>query len=73
MSAIVQVYCFQLVDGDTDVFGYGSITLVSTPGHTPGSQSLVVHLKNSCFIILSGERGSFGREFREEQSSVPQY
>ena len=46
---------FQLIDGDTDVFGDGSVTLVSTPGHTPGHQSLLVHLKNSGFIILSGD------------------
>ena len=29
--------------------------MVSTPGHTPGHQSLLVHLKNSGFIILSGD------------------
>jgi N-acyl homoserine lactone hydrolase len=29
--------------------------LVSTPGHTPGSQSLLAHLKNSGFIILFGD------------------
>jgi N-acyl homoserine lactone hydrolase len=45
----------RLVDGDLDVFGDGSVTLISTPGHTPGSQSLLVHLKNSGFIILSGD------------------
>jgi glyoxylase-like metal-dependent hydrolase (beta-lactamase superfamily II) len=45
----------QLVDGDTDVFGDGSVTLVATPGHTPGHQSLLVHLKNSGFILLSGD------------------
>jgi N-acyl homoserine lactone hydrolase len=45
----------RLIDGDTDVFGDGSVTLVSTPGHTPGSQSLLVHLKASGFIILSGD------------------
>jgi N-acyl homoserine lactone hydrolase len=45
----------RLLEGDTDVFGDGSVTLVSTPGHTPGSQSLLVHLKNSGFIILSGD------------------
>jgi glyoxylase-like metal-dependent hydrolase (beta-lactamase superfamily II) len=45
----------QLVDGDTDVFGDGSLTLISTPGHTPGSQSLMVHLRNWGFIILSGD------------------
>jgi N-acyl homoserine lactone hydrolase len=45
----------QLIDGDTDVFGDGSVTLVSTPGHTPGHQSLLVHLRKSGFIILSGD------------------
>jgi N-acyl homoserine lactone hydrolase len=45
----------KLVDGDTDMFGDGSVTLVSTPGHTPGSQSLLIHLKKSGFIILSGD------------------
>ena len=44
-----------LIDGDADVFGDGSVTLVSTPGHTPGSQSLMVNLRNSGFIILSGD------------------
>jgi glyoxylase-like metal-dependent hydrolase (beta-lactamase superfamily II) len=45
----------ELLDGDTDLFGDGSVTLISTPGHTPGHQSLMVHLKNSGFIILSGD------------------
>ncbi len=45
----------QLVEGDSDVFGDGSVTLIATPGHTPGHQSLLVHLKRSGFIILSGD------------------
>jgi len=45
----------RLVEGDTDVFGDGSVTLVATPGHTPGHQSLIVHLKTSGFVILSGD------------------
>jgi glyoxylase-like metal-dependent hydrolase (beta-lactamase superfamily II) len=45
----------QLIDGDTDVFGDGSVTLLAMPGHTPGHQSLLVHLKNSGFIVLSGD------------------
>jgi N-acyl homoserine lactone hydrolase len=45
----------QLIDGDSDVYGDGSVTLVSTPGHTPGHQSLLVHFKNSGFIVLSGD------------------
>jgi glyoxylase-like metal-dependent hydrolase (beta-lactamase superfamily II) len=30
--------------GDHDVFGDGSVTILSTPGHTPGHQSLLVRL-----------------------------
>jgi N-acyl homoserine lactone hydrolase len=45
----------QLLDGDTDVFGDGSVTLLATPGHTPGHQSLLLHLQSSGFIILSGD------------------
>ena len=59
----------QLIDGDTDVFGDGSVILVSTPGHTPGSQSLLVHLKNSGFIILSGDVVHLEENF--EKNIVP--
>jgi N-acyl homoserine lactone hydrolase len=59
----------RLLDGDTDVFGDGSVTLVSTPGHTPGSQSLLVHLKNSGFIILSGDVVHLEENF--EKGTVP--
>ena len=59
----------RLLDGDTDVFGDGSVTLISTPGHTPGSQSLLVHLKNSGFIILSGDVVHLEENF--EKDTVP--
>ncbi len=59
----------ELLDGDTDVFGDGSVILVSTPGHTPGSQSLLVHLKNSGFIILSGDVVHLEENF--EKDTVP--
>ena len=59
----------RLLEGDTDVFGDGSVTLVSTPGHTPGSQSLLVHLKNSGFIILSGDVVHLEENF--EKNTVP--
>ena len=59
----------RLLDGDTDVFGDGSVTLVFTPGHTPGSQSLMVHLKNSGFIILSGDVVHLEENF--EKDTVP--
>jgi N-acyl homoserine lactone hydrolase len=57
-----------LLEGDT-VFGDGSVALVSTPGHTPGSQSLLVHLKNSGFIILSGDVVHLEENF--EKNTVP--
>ena len=56
----------QLLDGDADVFGDGSVTLVSTPGHTPGHQSLLVHLKNSGFIILSGDVAHTEENFKKD-------
>jgi glyoxylase-like metal-dependent hydrolase (beta-lactamase superfamily II) len=59
----------QLIDGDTDVFGDGSVTLVSTPGHTPGHQSLLVHLRNSGFVILSGDVVHLEENF--EKNIVP--
>jgi N-acyl homoserine lactone hydrolase len=45
----------ELISGDIDLFRDGSVTLLSTPGHTPGSQSLMVHLKNTGYVILSGD------------------
>ena len=59
----------KLLEGDTDVFGDGSVTLISTPGHTPGSQSLLAHLKNSGFIILSGDVVHLEENF--EKNTVP--
>lgn len=56
----------QLIDGDTDVFGDGSVVLVSTPGHTPGSQSLLLHLKNSGFIVLSGDVAHSEQNFKND-------
>jgi N-acyl homoserine lactone hydrolase len=41
--------------GDHDVFGDGSVTLVSTPGHTPGHQSLLVRLPKTGALVLSGD------------------
>ncbi len=40
---------------DHDVFGDGSVVIVRTPGHTPGHTSLLVRLKNSGAVLLSGD------------------
>lgn len=43
----------QTVAGDHDVFGDGSVTIVSLPGHTPGHQGLLVRLPRSGPILLA--------------------
>src|SRR6516225_962611 len=49
----------KLLTGDFDVFGDGSATLLSTPGHTPGHQSLLVHLGNTGWVLLTGDAAHF--------------
>lgn len=47
------------LEGDYDVFGDGSVTIISTPGHTPGHQSLLVKLPKTGAIVLSGDAVHF--------------
>ncbi len=47
------------LEGDHDVFGDGSVTLLSTPGHTPGHQSLLVKLPKTGALLLSGDAVHF--------------
>jgi N-acyl homoserine lactone hydrolase len=47
------------LEGDRDVFGDGSVTILSTPGHTPGHQSLLVKLPRTGEIVLSGDAVHF--------------
>ena len=43
------------LSGDLDVFGDGVVIVKSTPGHTPGHQSLFVKLSGTGAIVLSGD------------------
>jgi glyoxylase-like metal-dependent hydrolase (beta-lactamase superfamily II) len=47
------------LEGDRDVFGDGSVTIVSTPGHTVGHQSLLVKLPRTGAVLLSGDAVHF--------------
>ena len=47
------------LDGDYDVFGDGTVTLIATSGHTPGHQSLLVKLPKTGAILLSGDAVHF--------------
>ena len=57
------------VAGDRDVFGDGSVTILSTPGHTPGHQSLLVVLPKTGALVLSGDAVHFRDNW--EQRRVP--
>ncbi|WP_161974415.1 N-acyl homoserine lactonase family protein [Piscinibacter terrae] len=56
----------KFIDGDFDVFGDGSVRILKTPGHTPGSSVLLVRLARSGPVILSGDL-YLTREGREHQ------
>ena len=57
--------------GDLDVFGDGSVTLLSTPGHTPGHQSILVKLAKSGTIMISGDAAHFKDNW--DQRRVPSF
>jgi N-acyl homoserine lactone hydrolase len=47
------------LEGDRDIFGDGSVVVLSTPGHTPGHQSLLVRLPRTGAVVLSGDLAHF--------------
>jgi glyoxylase-like metal-dependent hydrolase (beta-lactamase superfamily II) len=47
------------LEGDYDVFGDGSVMILSTPGHTPGHQSLLVYLRKTGPVLLTGDAAHF--------------
>lgn len=68
------------LSGDHDVFGDGSVVILSTPGHTPGHQSLLVRMPQSGNVVLSGDAVHFrenwenrripARNFNKEQTAA---
>src|SRR5262249_11623135 len=58
------------LEGDHDVFGDGSVMIISTPGHTPGHQSLLVKLPKTGAVLLSGDAVHFKENW--ENRRVPE-
>lgn len=66
------------ISGDYDVFGDGRVILKSTPGHTPGHQSLYVKLAHTGGIVITGDLYHYPEERRlnrmpprEERTETP--
>ena len=51
-----------LLDGDHDVFGDGTVVIKSTPGHTPGHQSLFLKLARTGPVLLTGDLYHYAAE-----------
>lgn len=57
--AAVQAANIVPVPGDLDVFGDGTVQMISTPGHTPGHHALMVKLPHAGVVLLSGDVAHF--------------
>ena len=55
---------WKLIDGDELLLP--GLAVMLTPGHTPGSQSLLVNLPKSGPILLVGDVGHFQKDFEQE-------
>jgi glyoxylase-like metal-dependent hydrolase (beta-lactamase superfamily II) len=49
-----------------DLFGDGSVRLVSTPGHTPGHQSVLLRLEDGRQVLVVGDAAYTLRSIREQ-------
>ena len=59
----------EVLDGDFDVFGDGTVRLIAATEHTPGHQVLYVELAEFGPLILSGDLYHF--RISREQRRVP--
>ncbi len=57
------------VSGDKDVFDDGTVVMLNTPGHTPGHHSLLVKLKETGYVLLSGDLAHFRENY--DTNGVP--
>jgi N-acyl homoserine lactone hydrolase len=60
---------YRLVDGDTDILP--GLTLVSTPGHAPGHQSVLVRLPRTGAVLLAIDAVPMARLFRPNRAATP--
>ena len=57
------------VPADEDIFGDGSVVMLNTPGHTPGHHSLLLKLRETGNVLITGDAVHFRENY--EVSGVP--
>ncbi|MCL6452620.1 MAG: N-acyl homoserine lactonase family protein [Alicyclobacillus sp.] len=57
-------YRFVQLDGDIDLFDDGSVRLVTTPGHSPGHQSMILRLENRGTVCLGADSAHLQEAYR---------
>jgi glyoxylase-like metal-dependent hydrolase (beta-lactamase superfamily II) len=57
----------RLLDGDTDLFGDGTVRLYALPGHTPGHMALELTLARAGKVVLSGDQWHFTENHEGDQ------
>lgn len=57
----------RVVDGDVDLFNDGTLKVIQTPGHTPGSMALLLKLKQAGAYVLSGDQWHFTENHERRQ------
>jgi N-acyl homoserine lactone hydrolase len=63
----------QKLNGDYDVFGDGTVTIISTPGHTPGHQCLLVKMQKTGAVLLSGDAVHFKDNWENRRVPGPNF
>lgn len=61
----------ETITGDRDVFGDGSVVMLTAPGHTPGETALLVRLPKTGAVLLSGDVVHFNEQW--EKRGVPTF
>jgi glyoxylase-like metal-dependent hydrolase (beta-lactamase superfamily II) len=59
------------LQGDKDVFGDGSVVVLNTPGHTPGHHSLLVRLRDTGNVLITGDLAHFHENY--DSNGVPSF
>jgi N-acyl homoserine lactone hydrolase len=57
----------EALTGDKDVFGDGTVIMLSTPGHTPGHHSLLVRLGKTGNVLITGDLTHFRENYENNQ------